>query len=110
MKSYLIVKYKMLMSTVTEFLRRFWAAYVVLLVLILYMGYVPNSPSKVEGLIVLSLTSVALFIWGIINRPRERYTGIPDINWLSISFLIFAIIFVFFLAANGPIEYPCNNL
>ena len=65
LKFYLIVKYKMLKSSVNEFLRRFWAAYAVLLVLILYMGYVPNSPSKTTDLIVLSLTSLALFIWGV---------------------------------------------
>ena len=64
----------MFMSRVNEFLRRYWAAYVVLLVLILYMGYVPNYPSKVEWLIVLSLTSVALFIWGTFKRA----TGVDD--------------------------------
>ena len=37
---------------------------------------------------------------------RERYAGIPDINWLSISFLIFAIIFIIFLATNWiPLNY-----
>jgi len=64
LKFYLTVKYKLFMSRFNELLRRYWAGYVVLLVLILYMGYVPNSPSNVEGLIVLSLTSAALFIWG----------------------------------------------
>jgi len=64
MKSYLTVKYKIFCAGMREWLRRYWAAYVVFLVMILYMGYVPNSPSNVEGLIVLSLTSAALFIWG----------------------------------------------
>ena len=40
----------------------------VLLVLILYMGYVPKPPSKAEGSIVLSLTGNALFIWGTFKR------------------------------------------
>jgi len=66
----------MFMSNFSEWLRRFWAAYAVLLVLILYMGYVPNSPSKVERLIVfvLSLSGLALFIWGIFKRA----TGVDD--------------------------------
>ena len=36
--------------------------------IILYMGYVPDSPSKAEGLIVLSLTGNALFIWVTFKR------------------------------------------
>jgi len=72
LKHYLIVKYTIVKTRLNEFLRRFWAAYVVLLVLIIYMGYVPNSPSKVEWLIVfsivLSLISVALFIRGLFKR------------------------------------------
>ncbi len=72
MKSYLIVKYKIVKTRLNELLRRYWAAYVVLLVMILYMGYVPNSPSKTEGSIVLivllSLTSLALFIRGTFKR------------------------------------------
>lgn len=71
MKFYLTVKYKMFMSRLNELLRRFWTAYVVLLVLILYMGYVPDSPSKAEGLIVLSLIGVALFIWGTFKRAKR---------------------------------------
>ena len=64
MKSYLIVKYKMFISFFSEFLRRFWAAYVVFLVFILYAGNAPVPSSKATVFIVLSLTSVALFIWG----------------------------------------------
>ncbi len=81
MKFYLTVKYKMFMSNFSEWLRRFWAAYVVLLVLILYMGYVPNSPSKVERLIVfvMSLTGLALFIWGIFKRARSGVDDQPTI-------------------------------
>jgi hypothetical protein len=67
MKSYLIVKYKMFMSNFSEWLRRFWAAYVVLLVLILYVGYTPVHPSKITGVIVLSIIGNALFIWGVIK-------------------------------------------
>ena len=67
MKSYLIVKYTIVKTRLNELLRRYWAAYVVLLVIILYMGYVPNSPSK-AGIIVLSLTGNALFIWGTFKR------------------------------------------
>ncbi len=74
LKFYLTVKYKMFMSRFNELLRRFWAGYVVLLVLILYMGYVPDSPSKAEGVIVLSLMGWALFIWGIFKRA----TGVDD--------------------------------
>jgi len=64
----------MFMSRVNELLRRYWAAArAVLLLIILYMGYVPNSPSKVEWLIVLlSLMSIALFIWGIFKRARVK--------------------------------------
>jgi hypothetical protein len=65
LKFYLTVKYKMFMSRFNELLRRYWAAYVVFLVFILYLGFVPDSPSKAEGLIVLSLTGLALFIWGL---------------------------------------------
>ncbi|GAH67969.1 unnamed protein product, partial [marine sediment metagenome] len=43
------------------------AGYVVLLVLILYMGYVPNSPSKAEGVIVLCLMGWTLFIRGVLK-------------------------------------------
>jgi hypothetical protein len=67
MKSYLIVKYKMFMSNFSEWLRIFWAAYVVLLVLILYVGYTPVHPSKITGVIVLSIIGNALFIWGVIK-------------------------------------------
>jgi len=78
MKSYLIVKYKIVKTRLNELLRRYWAAYVVLLVMILYMGYVPNSPSKTEGLIVfivlLSILCLALFIWGTFKRA----TGVDD--------------------------------
>ena len=67
LKFYLTVKYKMFMSRFNELLRRFWAAYVVLLVLILYVGYTPVHPSKITGLIVLSIIGNALFIWGVIK-------------------------------------------
>ena len=36
----------------------------------------------------------------------NMYAGIPDINWYSTSFLIFAIIFIIFLATNWiPLNY-----
>ncbi len=50
------------------------------------------------------------WLYGMGVRARERYAGIPDINWLSISILISAIIYIIYLAANGPIDYPYNNL
>jgi hypothetical protein len=56
---------------------------VVFLVTILYMGYAPNSPSKAERLIVLSLTSLALFIWetfkratGVDGQPTIAHEGV----------------------------------
>ena len=63
LKFYLLVKYNMFKSFFIEFLRRFWVAYVVFLVFILYAGNAPVPPSK-AGLIVLSVTGLALFIWG----------------------------------------------
>ena len=65
MKFYLIVKYNMFKSNSIELLRRFWAAYVVFLVFILYAGNAPVPPSKATGLIALSLIDLALFIWGV---------------------------------------------
>jgi hypothetical protein len=50
-----------------ELLRRYGAAYVVFLVFIFYLGYVPDSPSKAEGLLVLSLMGWALFIRGVLK-------------------------------------------
>jgi len=73
LKPYLIVKYTIVKTRFNELLRRYWAAYVVFLVIILYMGYVPNSPSK-AGLIVLSLMGDALFIWGTFKRARQPTT------------------------------------
>ena len=42
----------------------------------------------------------------------NMYAGIPDINWYTTSFLIFAIIFIIIVAMiwTPPHEYPSNNL
>ena len=46
------------------------------------------------------------------DMRRNMYAGIPDINWYSTSFIIFAIIFIIFVAIiwTPLYEFPSNNL
>jgi len=75
------------------------------------------------GVLMNGIGVVVIMLIILIARVRGRnmlelkedmrcimYAGIPDINWLSISILISAIIYIIYLAANGPIDYPYNNL
>ena len=72
LKFYKSVKYKMLTSFVIGILSGFSAGIVALLMLISYMGDVPLPPSTVTMLIVLSIFSLALFIWGLVRSLRAR--------------------------------------
>jgi len=74
LKFYLSVKYKMLTSFVIGILSGFSAGVVALLMLISYAGDIPVPPSTVTTLIVLSITSLALFIWGLVRSLRARIT------------------------------------
>ena len=72
LKFYKSVKYKMLTSFVIGILSGFSAGIVALLMLMSYMGDVPLPPSTVTMLIVLSIFSLALFIWGLVRSLRAR--------------------------------------
>ena len=72
LKFYKSVKYKMLTSFVIGILCGFSAGIVALLMLMSYMGDVPLPPSTVTMLIVLSIFSLALFIWGLVRSLRAR--------------------------------------
>ena len=74
LKFYLSVKYKMLTSFVIGILSGFSAGIVALLMLISYAGDIPLPPTTVTILIVLSITSLALFIWGLVRSLRARIT------------------------------------
>ena len=74
LKFYLSVKYKMLTSFVIGILSGFSAGIVALLMLISYVGDIPVPPSTVTMLIVLSITSLALFIWGLVRSLKARLT------------------------------------
>jgi len=74
LKFYLSVKYKMLTSFIIGILSGFSAGVVALLMLISYTGDVLLPPSTVTTLIVLSITSLALFIWGFVRSLRARIT------------------------------------
>ena len=74
LKFYLSVKYKMLTSFVIGILSGFSAGVVALLMLFSYVGDIPIPPTTVTMLIVLSITSLALFIWGLMRSLRARIT------------------------------------
>jgi len=74
LKFYLSVKYKMLTSFIIGILSGFSAGIVATLMLISYVGDIHVPPSTVTMLIVLSITSLGLFIWGLVRSLRARIT------------------------------------
>ena len=66
------VKYKMLTLFVIGILCGFSAGIVTLLMLIPYMTEIPIPSSTVPSLIVLSITSLALFTWGLVRSLKTR--------------------------------------
>jgi len=74
LKFYKSVKYKMLTSFVIGILSGFSAGIVALLMLISYVGDIPIPPTTVTMIIVLSITSLALFFWGLVRSLRARIT------------------------------------
>ena len=72
LKFYKSIKYKMLTSFVFGILSGFSAGIVALLMLISYVGDIPIPPTTVTMIIVLSITSLALFIWGLLRSLRAR--------------------------------------
>ena len=74
LKFYKSVKYKMLTSFVIGILSGFSAGIVALLMLISYVGDIPIPPTTVTMIIVLSITSLVLFFWGLVRSLRARIT------------------------------------
>ena len=74
LKFYKSVKYKMLTSFVIGVLSGFGAGVVALLMLISYVGDIPIPPTTVTMIVVLSITSLSLFIWGLRRSIKARMT------------------------------------
>jgi len=70
LKFYKSIKYKMLTSFVIGILSGFSAGIVCLLMLISYVGDIPIPPTTVTMIIVLSITSLTLFSWGLVRSLR----------------------------------------
>ena len=66
------VKHEMLTSFVIGILCGFSAGIVTLLMLIPYMEEIPVLSATVPSLIVLSITSLALFTWGLVRSLKGR--------------------------------------
>lgn len=74
LKFYKSVKYKMLTSFVIGILSGFSAGVVALLMLISFVGDIPIPPTTVTMIVVLTITSLALFLWGLRRSLRARMT------------------------------------
>ena len=72
LKFYKSVKYKMLTSFIIGILSGFQAGVVAVILLISYVGDFPIPPTTVTVLIVLSILSIALFLWGLLRSLKAR--------------------------------------
>jgi len=72
LKFYKSVKYKMLTSFIIGILSGFQAGIVAVMLLISYVGDIPIPPTTVTVLIVLSILSIALFLWGLLRSLKAR--------------------------------------
>jgi len=72
LKFYKSVKYKMLTSFIIGILSGFQAGVVAVILLISYVGDIPIPPTTVTVLIVLSILSIALFLWGLLRSLKAR--------------------------------------
>jgi hypothetical protein len=72
LKFYKSIKYKMLTSFVIGILSGIQAGIVAVMLLISYVGDIPIPPTTVTVLIMLSVFSIALFLWGLLRSLKAR--------------------------------------
>ena len=72
LKFYKSVKYKMLTSFIIGISCGFLAGIVCLLMFMAYLGDISIPPTTVTFIIVLTVTSLALFIWGLRRSIRAK--------------------------------------
>jgi len=70
LKFYKSVKYKMLTSFVIGILSGFLAGIVVVILVFTYVSEVPIPSTVVSWLIVFSVVSIALFLWGLVRSLK----------------------------------------
>jgi len=74
LKFYKSVKYKMLTSFVIGISSGFLAGIVCLLMLMAYLGDISIPPTTVTMLIVFSIISLSLFLWGFRRSLKAKLT------------------------------------
>jgi len=72
LKFYKSIKYKMLTSLLTGTISGLLAGIVITILTLSYFGEIPIPSRLVSGMIILSIISLAMFLWSLIKSLKAK--------------------------------------